>query len=162
MALDPISALSSASCCAQFVDYTSLMISGSTEICKSSDGDLIDHNHLEGVANRLLVLSNDIQIPNRVSSLNQVVSVEQELTELCEECGSISRQLLSALIMLQFHGRKEKWPSIRHALRSIWSQEQINTLQKQLDYFRHRLVVDILLSLRYSSNTHWLSIHVNL
>jgi hypothetical protein len=162
MALDPMSALSSASCCAQFVDYTSLMISGSTEICKSSHGELIDHNHLEGVANRLLVLSNDIQIPNRVSSLNQVVSVEQELTELCEECGSISGQLLSALIMLQFHGRKEKWPSIRHALRSIWSQEQIDTLQKRLDNFRHRLIVDILLSLRYSSNTHWLSMHVNL
>jgi hypothetical protein len=158
-----MSALSSASCCAQFVDYTSLMISGSTEICKSSDGELIDHNHLEGVANRLLVLSNDIQIPNGVSSLNQAVSVDQqELTELCEECGSISGQLLSALIMLQFHGRKEKWPSVRHALRSIWSQEQIDTLQKRLDNFRHRLTVDILLSLRYSSNTHWLSIHVNL
>jgi hypothetical protein len=126
------------------------MISGSTEICKSPDGELIDYSHLEGVANRLLVLSNDIQIPDRVSSYDQVVFVEQELTELCEECSSISGQLLSALVMLQFHGRKEKWASVRHALRSLWNQEQIDTLQERLDDFRHRLVVDILVSLRYS------------
>jgi hypothetical protein len=148
--MEPMSALSSASCCAQFVDYTSLMISGSTEICKSPDGEFIDHSHLEGVANKLLVLSNDIQAPTRVSSHDEIVSVEQELTELCEECSSISGQLLSALVMLQFHGRKEKWASVRHALRSLWNQEQIETLQKRLDNFRHRLVVDILVSLRYS------------
>jgi hypothetical protein len=149
MAMDPMSALSSASYCAQFVDYTSLMISGSTEICESPDGELIDYSHLEGVANRLLVLSNDIQIPDGVPSRDPVVSVGKELTELCEECTSISGQLLSALVMLQFHGRKEKWASVRHALRSLWTQEQIDTLQKRLETFRHRLVVDILASLRY-------------
>jgi hypothetical protein len=147
--MDPMSALSSASYCAQFVDYTSLMISGSTEICKSPDGELIDYSHLEGVANRLLVLSNDIQIPDEVPSHDAVVSVGQELTELCEECSNISGQLLSALVILQFHGREEKWPSVRHALRSLWNQEQIDTLQMRLETFRHRLVVDILASLRY-------------
>src|SRR5271169_4149515 len=127
MAMNPMLALSSASCCAQFVDCTTLMISGSTEICKSPDGELIDYSHLEGVANRLLVLTNDIQAPEQVSSHDQAVAVGQELTELCEECSSISGQLLSALVMLQFHGRKEKWASVRHALQSLWDQEQIDT-----------------------------------
>jgi hypothetical protein len=151
MAMESMSALSSALCCAQFVDYTSLMISGSAEICTSSAGELIDRTHLQDVANKLLVLSNDIQTSNGASSCDQFMPVQKELTDLCEECSNMSRQLLSALIKLQFHGgQKEKWPSVRHALRSLWNQEQINMLQKRLDSLRRRIVFGSLVSLRYS------------
>lgn len=148
--MDPMSALSSASGCAQFVDFADNIISGRTDLCVSPDASgLIDHNDLQSVANRLLVLSNDIQVPSRIASHDQVVSVEQEITDICQECSSISGQLLSALVMLQFHGRKEKWASVRQALRTVWKQEQIDGLQKRLEGFRTRLVVDILVSLRY-------------
>jgi hypothetical protein len=46
------------------------------------------------------------------------------------------------------HGGKEKGKSIRKALRSLWSREKVQEIEKRLEYFREELNLYIVVDLR--------------
>jgi len=73
---------------------------------------------------------------------------DKKLQILCNSCHGISVQLLEALEKLKVEGGSSKWKSFRQALRTIWTREHIENLEKQLDRFRQQLVISILVSLR--------------
>jgi hypothetical protein len=75
-------------------------------------------------------------------------SKERDLQSLWEECQQVADDLLAVLKGLKAQGIKGKWNNIPQAIKSMWSQEQIDSLQKRLDGFRQQLIIAILLALR--------------
>jgi len=45
-------------------------------------------------------------------------------------------------------GKKEEWESMRKALRSLWSKEKIQEIEKRLASFREELNLHIVVDLR--------------
>jgi hypothetical protein len=65
MVLDPFTAFGLAGNIVQFVDYRSKLICSTHKIYKSSTGSSKDHDHLEGIATRLLEFCRSLEQPKR-------------------------------------------------------------------------------------------------
>jgi hypothetical protein len=130
--MDPLSALSVASSVVQFVDYTSKLISGAHQLGTKS----------------LIQTSDDFKHSLAKGKTRGLSSNERDLQSLCEECQQVADDLLAVLKRLKAQENKGKWSNILQAIKSIWSQEQIDSLQKRLDGFRQQLIIAILVALR--------------
>jgi len=70
------------------------------------------------------------------------------LEKLCDCCNDVAKELLEALGKLKVDGKKGKWSSVRKALRSVWSKEEIDGIQKRLESFRDEMNLHIVVDLR--------------
>jgi len=147
--MEPFSALAVATSAVQFIDFTSKLITESYKLHASATGQLEEHVILEKVTKNLrdvsLNLSTQVEKQTVLATLSQD---DKELQHLCKGCHEISLQLLQALEKLKAEDGSSKWKSFRQALRTIWTREHIEGLEKQLDRFRQQLVISILASFR--------------
>lgn len=126
----------------QLVDFTARCISKTSELCRSSDGVLKSNSAIKDVTNRLDHLTKEVE--TTLSGTNDL-----ELGSLCAGVRNAAGQLLEALTKLEVEGNKTTWKSLRKAIRSIWSNEQILDLQRQLNRFRDQLNLYITVRIRY-------------
>lgn len=70
------------------------------------------------------------------------------LRELCQSCNIVAKKLLSALNKVKVQGKQQKWKSFRKALRSVWSKEDISSLEQQLARLRDELNLRVVVDLR--------------
>jgi hypothetical protein len=126
----------------QFVDFGSKLISKSVQLYQSRDGVLTENINTETATNRLVRLSSKLE--NAANATG-----DKALESLCESCSAVAAELLGALDQLKMHGEKEKWKSMRKALRSLWSKEKIQEIEKRLASFREELNLHIIVDLRY-------------
>ncbi|KAF2473705.1 uncharacterized protein BDR25DRAFT_311904 [Lindgomyces ingoldianus] len=82
------------------------------ELYWSSVGVLEANVDIEAAATRLVLLSNKIRDSTTTTS-------DDALKRLCESCSSTADELLAALNTVKAEGKKDKWESIRKALRSV-------------------------------------------
>ena len=134
MVLDPFTAIGLASNIVQFVDYSSKLMTSTCEIYKSRTGTSAHHVYLEGIATRLLNLSDSLEQP-RLSCPN---SYDKGLQHLRAECVQDAEALRSVLRALQAK-KDSKWSSFRKALISAWGQEEIERLEDRLKDHRSEL-----------------------
>ena len=151
--MDPISALGIAGNIVQFVDFGIRVVSKSCHIYRSADGRLSEDLDLEVVTSDLLVLQSRLQMPLQCSTANagtesQIIDDAQALQALCEACAKLSVNLLEKLNMAKAQGRYRKWKSLRQALKSVWSKEDVNNMRRNLEEFQNQLSLRILVSLR--------------
>jgi hypothetical protein len=125
----------------QFVDFGSKLISKSIQLYQSSDGVLTENINMETATNHLFRLNNKLE--NAANSTG-----DKALQALCKSCGTVADELLGALDKLKVHEEKKKWKSMRKALRSLWSKEKIQEIEKQLASFREELNLHIVVDLR--------------
>jgi hypothetical protein len=143
--LDPLTALGLAGNIVQLVDFSSKIVGKARDIYKSADGSLPENLDAETVAQSLRVLYSNIA-PQLVSPS----SVQEEtLNELCIGCDNIAKELLQALGRLKIQGKKTKWKSMRQALKSVSSKEELDVISKRLANYREQLNLNFLVALRY-------------
>ena|SRR2546423_7114344 len=125
----------------QFVDFGSTLISKSIQLCQYSDGVLAENVNTETATNDLILLNNKLEKAANATG-------DTALEALCKSCSAVAVELLGALDKLKVHGEKEKWKSMRKALRSVWSKEKIQGIEKQLASFREELNLHVIVGLR--------------
>jgi hypothetical protein len=126
----------------QFVDFSGKLISKSTELYQSSEGALAENIDIETATNRLVLLNSKLK--NAATATGDNV-----LENLCQLCITAAEKLLAALDKAKVNGEQQKWKSMRKALRSIWSKEEIGELERRLSKFREELNSHIVVDLRY-------------
>ena len=137
--MDPLSALGVAAAVVQFLDFSSGLISGTYKIYKAEDGDAPTNQTLRKVATDLKDISDQ---------LNQKGDSQSGPEQLCRECLDVADELTSVLDRLMKQEKQSIWSSFRLALRAVWSQDKLESLQKRLDNLRQQMSMHFLLSMR--------------
>jgi hypothetical protein len=125
----------------QFVDFSGNLISKSTELCRSSEGALAEHIDIETATNHLVLLNSKLKDAATITG-------DGALESLCMSCGTAAENLLAALDKIKVKDKQYKWKSIRKALRSVWSKEEIEDLERRLATFREELNLHVVVDLR--------------
>ncbi len=125
----------------QFVDFSGKLILKTAEIYKSGSGALVENVDIETATKDLTGLS--AKLHDSINPAGDTV-----LRELCQSCDTVAKELLSALDRVKLHGKQQKWKSFRKALRSVWSKEDIMSLEQRLARFRDELNLHVTVDLR--------------
>ncbi|KAN0116846.1 hypothetical protein V8E51_002823 [Hyaloscypha variabilis] len=146
--VDPITALSIASSVVQFVDYSTKLLSKSSELYKH--GSLADNDELELVTKDLTRLTGDLLVVGKKQQDDPDANDPEEtaLRELARLCNDIGQQLLAQLGTLKVahpgnkleHGLE----SISKAVRSSWKRSKVENIEKRLRKVREELDTRIL------------------
>ncbi|KAH7371108.1 hypothetical protein BKA66DRAFT_424530 [Pyrenochaeta sp. MPI-SDFR-AT-0127] len=72
---------------------------------------------------------------------------DRDILRVCAGCQEIANELQAALTKLK-SSKTTLWPSFLEALRTVWSQEEIQSLRQRLDSYRQQMTVLLLVSLR--------------
>jgi hypothetical protein len=152
--MDPFSALSVAAAVVQLVDYGAGIVSKGTQLYKSVDRALGENNELETASIRLQQLSSGMQgslsQARRDNTQGSPAQVDQHLETMCNECVTVSQELVDKLETLKVPGDHpyKKWKSFRQALKSVWSKEKIEAIAERLCSLRAELNTHVVVSLR--------------
>ncbi|OCL07889.1 hypothetical protein AOQ84DRAFT_222459 [Glonium stellatum] len=149
--MDPLSALGLASNIVQLVQFVGVVISDSHELYSSIDGALQRNSALEEVARNLVEMNSEIMRTQKsLPNLLHLSPGERQLKSLCDECDSVSKELCTKLNALKVSGRAryKKWDSFRLALKSMWNEGEVRSLEKRLEGIRTRLNTSLLICLR--------------
>lgn len=136
--LDPLTAISLASCVVQFTEFGIKLVSGSIELYHSVDGANAERSSLEFKIIRLQRLADKIIVPPEQNDDGRPASKdERELEYLAESCKSIALDLLSVLEDLKVKktpGLGRKWESFQKAVeaQTPWNRKKIAALEKDL------------------------------
>lgn len=125
----------------QFVDFSSKLISKSVQPYQTSDCVLTENINTEMATNHLILLNSKLE--NAASTIG-----DKALEVLCKSCSAVAVELLGTLDKLKVHGGKEKWKSMRQAVRSLWSEEKIQDIERRLASFREELNLHVIVDLR--------------
>ena len=148
--MDPVSALSTASCIVQFLDFGVRVVSKGNKIYRSIDGALAENLDLELITNDLLLVQTKLQRSTQALGLNDTGEEDTKaLRSLGRARGETAERLLTKLKMAKAQGRFRRWKSLRQALKSVWSKAEVGEMAHILLGFRSELQLRIMLSLRY-------------
>ena len=125
----------------QFIDFSGKLIAKLTELYRSSDGALAENIDAETATNHLALLNNKLKDAATGTS-------DDALKSLCESCKFTTDKLLAALNKVKVNGKQDRWKSIRKALQSVWSKEEIRELEGRLARFRQELNLHLIMDLR--------------
>jgi hypothetical protein len=128
----------------QFVHFSGKLISRSTELYRSGEGPLAENIDTETATNHLVLLSSELK--NAATAAG-----DSTLENLCKSCNTAAEKLLAALDQVKVKGEQRKWKSVRKALQSVWSKEEIGELERRLSKLREELNLHIVVDLRYGN-----------
>ncbi|KAL1597954.1 hypothetical protein SLS60_008442 [Paraconiothyrium brasiliense] len=156
MAPDPISALSVAAAAIQFIQFSSHIVSKGRHIYNSSNGTTEENEFTETVTLRLKQLTSQLGVPStnpimaNVPESEELKEVQKQIGAICTECTRLSKVLLDRLYALKVPTGAEhrKWKSFRHALKSVWSKQELDTLAERLRSLREELDTHMMFILR--------------
>jgi tetratricopeptide (TPR) repeat protein len=126
----------------QFVDFSGKLVSKSAELYRSSEGALAENSDIETAINHLVLINNKLKDAATTTG-------DSALQSLCKSCGTTADQLLAVLDKVKVKGKQDKWKSIRKALRSVWSKEEIEELGRRLERFRGELNLHLTVDIRW-------------
>ena len=125
----------------QFVDFGGKLISESIQLYRSYDGAPAENTDIETAAKHLVVLNQKLKDAATITG-------DGALHRLCLSCHNAAIDLLVALDKVKVKKRQQKWESIRKALRSVWSKEEIKELEQRLAMFKDELNLHVVVDLR--------------
>jgi len=143
--MDPLSALSVAASAVQFIDFATNLLSGTMEIYRSAEGAQSATRDLKSIIRHFKELNDSLLLSSSDPEGGK------DLQQLCLDCSKVAEQLLSALNKISVEGKATLWKSFIVALKSVWSHDEIEVLERRLDMFRRQISMQIIVSLRYTS-----------
>ncbi|KAK4217708.1 hypothetical protein QBC37DRAFT_396565 [Rhypophila decipiens] len=157
--MDPVSAFGLASGVAQFVAFTSKLISTTVEISESASGATADTLALDTLYGKLSELSKSLSTGSGVSGAGQPAGLAQiyaGVSELSATCKNECDKLLTIVQHLKCNvpGPK-RWQSFRAALRKLMAQSEIDRLEARLSSTQATLTLHIC-----SISSYWQQVHV--
>jgi len=72
---------------------------------------------------------------------------DRDILRICLECQEVTTSLQQALAKLR-SSKTTLWTSFLDALRTVWSEDDIDSLRQKLDSFRQQMTVLLLVSVR--------------
>ncbi|SCV30647.1 uncharacterized protein FFB14_03155 [Fusarium fujikuroi] len=123
---------------AQLLDFSAKLISKTTELYSSVTGALDENVDAELVTNHFATL---------IKQLDSEMPPSQELASICNACRAISTRLLGILQGLKKNTEGHTWKSIRHAIRSMLKNGEIQALQARLVVLKNELIVSLMIGL---------------
>ena len=98
--MDPITAVGLVGTVVQLIDFSSKIVSKSTELYRSGSGVLAENADIETVTAHLSKLNTQLKQSTAVG--------DPDLQVLCRACGDVADQLLAALAKLKVTGKGQK------------------------------------------------------
>ncbi|KAF2681607.1 hypothetical protein K458DRAFT_391569 [Lentithecium fluviatile CBS 122367] len=155
--MEALAAVGLASNVVQFVDFAGKIVSQTIRIYRERPRDpAIDDSDEEAPSSHLEKITSDLEQFNKhlTQSLDtcdpnpaKLSSSDKEIVRICRECQKITDSLLAALRKLR-RTNKKLWSSFVAALRTVWSEGEINELRQTLDSYRQQITLHILASVR--------------
>jgi hypothetical protein len=75
-------------------------------------------------------------------------SQDEAISKLAINCSEVGKQLLTILERLRSQSNRRAWDSFRTALRTIWSEKEIEDLSQTLESYGQHISMHILVALR--------------
>lgn len=149
--MDPLTSLAIAGNVVQFVDFASKLVSKGLQIYRSEDGALSENLEVEVVTKDLVKLAAKINDSVPIErDLNNPSNEDVELIKLCDGCVAVGGELTARLNQLKVMGPHRGWKSMRQAIKSVWTKEDVDAIAQRLKAFRDQLDTHILVSLRFA------------
>lgn len=149
--LDPITALSVAGNIVQFIDFSAKIITASVQLHMSEHDTLKVNEVLEVVTSDLVKLTTKLHRLDGVSG--PISDDDQALIDLCASCNTVADELLSRLTSLKVKGQRTKWKTLRQAIRTVWTEEELSALGRQLIALQRSIELRIVVDIRYLCNS---------
>jgi hypothetical protein len=153
--MDPITAFSIAGTVVQFVDFSCKILTTTKELYKSSSGTVSLFQNFELVATDLCQLSQRLSnFKHKMTSggegcSSQSVEADNTLYRLCAESSAISSELLTRFNKLRVQGNSTKFKSFSKAVKSVFSESDIQETMRRLSEVRAAIQMHLLVDLRY-------------
>jgi hypothetical protein len=146
--MDPLMALSLAGTIVQFVQFATQIVQATVS------GALPVHEELE---TRTLALRDFIAKLRRprdsenasTSLLAPAEASDKTWQDLCDGCAVVADELLARLDRLKVEGKHNMWKSLQNAIKSAWSQNELESLARRLSEFQTALDTHVLAKLKY-------------
>jgi hypothetical protein len=156
--MDPLSALSVAGTIIQFVDFGTKMLSSGMELYKSTKGSLNVSEELELVTGDLQAVLVKLRanadpensIPSAPSPQSEAEIDEHRdgFLQICNNAMLIAGELLRKLNDLKVkEGKHRVWQTLRAAMRTAWSKDEISALRERLSSLSGSLTPRLLLEM---------------
>jgi hypothetical protein len=148
--MDPLSALSVAGTVVQFVDFGTKLLKAGKDLYKSSTGVSATNAELETIATAIQSVLDKLRQSSETSQVfGPLTNIENEahlsFDQICNGVASIAEELLRKLQTLKVQNRRHrKWESVRKALKSMLSENEVAGLLKRLAIFKDALNTQIL------------------
>jgi len=147
--MEPLSALSIATAVVQFLDFAGKVVSGTWQIYRGQPPKGTEANSdVRSITISLNKVTKNLQASKRKSSSKHWSSQDAAISMLAESCTEVGEQLLTLLDRLRSQSNHRAWASFRTALRTIWSEKEVDKLCQTLDSYRQQISMHILVSLR--------------
>jgi hypothetical protein len=147
--LDPMTTLSLAGNIVQSVDFSCTVISRAKELSNSVQGATQDTLNYEIVTRDLLKVSENLKGGVATSSVDSSKNeADQALEEVCNGCIFLSEKMLRRLENLKVQNGAGRRTIFGRALKSVWSQRDLDEMARQLASYRQQLELHVLVSFR--------------
>ena len=144
---EAVAALSIAANVVQFIDFSGKILSEGYRLHKSKRVSSSKNEELENIALDLQKLRDELQ--SQQEEKGQTLTPNDiQLQRIANQCRGVCLELLGALETLKVVDKPGKWESFRAALKTVWAESKIKSLQDRLDEARQELIVRILVSFR--------------
>ena len=145
--VEAVAALGVAANVVQFIDFSGRILSESHRLHRSKRANPSKNEELESIALDLQKLHSELQCSEN-ETYQAPTSNDIQLQRLAEQCRDVCLELLAALEKLKTVDPAGKWRSFRVALKTVWGESKIKSLQVRLNEARQELIVRILMSFR--------------
>ena len=151
--MDPLTAISLASCIVQFTVFGIKIVTGSVKLYRSNDGLNMDMSDLEHQTRRLRTLAVKVDPPASEEIVHSSTD-KTELRMLAKSCNSIASDLLLLLDSLKVKksagsGRSLESFQTNIAAQMPWKKGEIVALEKRLKGVREAMFDHIKIIMRY-------------
>lgn len=145
--MEPFSCLAVATAAVQFLEFSSSIVSATWTIYNANPGDL--NQDLHSITQKLIDLNSNIEGALKPGNPGPLSSQDEHIIQLGRQCNEVGSRLISALDRIQSQKKNQFWKSVRLALGTLWSQNEIDSLEKTLNSFRQQISMHVLVALRY-------------
>ena len=156
--MEPFTAFAFASTVLAFSRFGMALLGDARELYKSTRGAVTANEELELVINDLQALL--IKLKTRFPAVDQANTIRGgldngptwTLSQIIEDAEELAKELLERLSSLKVQsdqGRKwgRIWESVRKAVETVWTKDEIAALNKRLESFKNAIKTSILVSI---------------
>lgn len=150
---EAVASLALASSILQVIDFGTKVVSTASKVYQASKRKEPSLNELEMIYKNLVSTLDTIETDDTEMVDNGVLGMKS----LAKGCSDLAKELLDTWHKIGFDKEvKTKHQALWVALKHVWKDEKIRSLQARLDEFRSQLTMCLLVSLRcvVSSNFH--------
>ena len=135
----------------QFIDVGSRFVSNVRNISKSGRQGSSEWLDVQRMTEDMKNVLSGLRIPNESSPI--LDSNESGLKQLVGNCEGLAGELLDSLLKIHPMEKSRKRDNLRAALRMVWKEKELKSLQLRLDGYRQELVLHILTLIRYAQSS---------